>query len=117
MRSLAKRTSNLAINGNDFNAVEQQAIKEAFTNWQNANGLAGNSSGVTFTFQLVTGPPAPNQINNHYVERSSSQTGGGVSSISSVTTPTGETNTNHAFTSIGSAYRTSDTTTIAPHHL
>ncbi len=99
------------INGNDFNAVEQAAIREAFTNWQNANGATGNGSGVTFTFDLVTEAPAPSQTNCHYVQRATTTTGGGVSSISATTTSTGEVITTRAETSIGSAYHTTTTDT------
>src|ERR1044072_118922 len=33
-----------------FNQDQRNAIKAAFTNWQNSNGPSGNSSGVTFSF-------------------------------------------------------------------
>jgi hypothetical protein len=46
------------INAGDFNALEQQAVREAFTNWQNATGPDGNNSGVTFNFVTVTAAPA-----------------------------------------------------------
>jgi hypothetical protein len=100
------------INLNDFNNVEQAAIREAFTNWQNSNGETGNGSGVTFTFELVTGPPVGlGQVNTHYVERSLTVKGGGVTSIGWSTNPTGQALTTHANTGLGSAYRTTTTET------
>ena len=101
------------MNANHFNNVEQAAIREAFTNWQNSNGgtATGNASGVVFTFELVTGPPAPGQVNAHYVERSSTMTGGGTSNIGWLTTPTGQALTTSTNTALGSAYRTTTTDT------
>jgi len=99
------------INSADFNALEQAAIKEAFTNWQNANGPDGNNSGVTFSFVLVTGPPTTLADNSHYVHRGSF-TGGGSTSVSEHAVGSAHI-TQHASTALGSAYRTTTTDTPA----
>lgn len=46
-----------------FTVQEQNAIKAAFNNWQNANGATGNESGVTFQFTVapISGTPSPGQ--------------------------------------------------------
>lgn len=38
-----------------YNTDQTNAIKAAFTNWQNSTGPNGNSSGVTFTFTTSQG--------------------------------------------------------------
>ena len=47
-----------------FNQDQRNAIKAAFTNWQNSNGPLGNSSGVTFSFtsNTPTNIPSANQF-------------------------------------------------------
>lgn len=64
----------VVINPNDFSPAEQNAIQQAFMNWQNANGPTGNNSGVTYTFTTGTSPNgAPN---TQYVHQGGASTGG-----------------------------------------
>lgn len=100
------------INTNDFaNNLEQTAVKEAFTNWQNASGPNGNNSGVSFDFVLVTEAPGVLPENSHYVMRGSFA-GGASTSIGWHSVGT-ENVTQHATTAIGSAYRTTTIDTPA----
>ena len=67
------------INSNDFQTTdEQNAIKQAFTNWQNSN--ANTNANVTFNFVVTPNPPYPQQINQYTVHRGPSD-GDGMSSI------------------------------------
>lgn len=99
------------INSNDFNALEQAAIREAFTNWQNANGPEGNNSGVTFTFGLVSVSPGVLAENSQYVMRGSFS--GGASTSIGWHSVGNDYATQHASTALGSAYRTITTDTPA----
>ncbi len=47
-----------------FNQDQSNAIKAAFTNWQNSNGPSGNGSGVTFSFTF--NPPANTPSANQF---------------------------------------------------
>jgi hypothetical protein len=64
---------NVVINTNDFPTPEQQeAIKNAYRAWENANP----NSGVHFTFTETTQPPpAQHPLNTNYVQRHNSPTG------------------------------------------
>jgi hypothetical protein len=101
---------NVYINENDFNDVEREAIREAFTNWQNAN--LENGSGVTFNFINVSGPPSAGEVNYQYVQRGA-DTGGGSSNIGWSPSQSGGYQVNHLTTSIGTAYRTETKDTAA----
>jgi len=64
-------TVTVVINPNDFPTdAAQQAIRQAFTTWQNAH----TNSGVTFTF--TTGSDPQNAMNSYYVHSGPTTTGG-----------------------------------------
>jgi hypothetical protein len=71
----------VVINANDFNPDQRAAIEAAFNTIQAINGAyPGNGSGVTFTFTTVTSTPQPLALlNEYYVHRGSTTTGGSTS--------------------------------------
>lgn len=69
------------IKSTDFNQDEQNAIKQAFQNWQNAGHTPGNGSNVSFTYVVTPAPPVQGTAINQYIVKRGESAGGGVSNI------------------------------------
>lgn len=57
----------VSINPYDFNAQERECLRQAFENWNNSNGAAGNNSGVYFRVEFSTNQVASLNASNQSV--------------------------------------------------
>jgi len=80
-------TVNVYISSTDFPTDgEQNAIKKAFTNWQNAAGTPGNGSNVSFNFVITPNPPVQGTAENQFIVKRGETTNGAYSNVG--TSPT-----------------------------